>query len=103
MNIPAHSCQIGDSIQVNFVDCPDFVPNIFTPNSDGLNDRFVVGNIENRKWKLEVYNRWGNLVYLSEDYQNNWNGEGLTTGMYYYKLSTPSLKKVFKGWLQILK
>jgi gliding motility-associated-like protein len=57
---------------------PDILemPNGFSPNGDGANDFFVVHGIDaypiNR---LTIYNRWGNIVYELENYQNEWNGE----------------------------
>ncbi len=50
------------------------IPGGFSPNGDGVNDRFVIGNVGNDKIHLEVYNRWGNVVYKSSEYKNDWNG-----------------------------
>ena len=52
-----------------------YVPSGFTPNNDGLNDRFqirVQGRIN--KFSLAVYNRWGNLVFSTNDVNNSWDG-----------------------------
>ncbi|MEL6945290.1 MAG: gliding motility-associated C-terminal domain-containing protein, partial [Bacteroidota bacterium] len=69
--------------------------NIFTgmsPNGDGINDVFFISNIdlfpENR---LQIYNRWGHLVYEVEGYENDWNGTWkgklLPDGTYFYILT----------------
>jgi gliding motility-associated-like protein len=64
-----------------------FVPNVFTPNGDGVNDTFEIIGIETFKTKkLYVFNRLGNEVYRSEDYQNDWTGNGLNEGTYFYYL-----------------
>lgn len=67
------------------------VPNIFTPNEDGVNDLFEVPCLVNGQIaKLLVFNRWGDLVYQSDNYQNQWNGthQGmvLPDGTYFYIL-----------------
>lgn len=53
-----------------------FMPNAFTPNNDGLNDVFIpVGTIEGVKnYSFTVWNRWGDMVFNTEDYQTGWNG-----------------------------
>lgn len=68
-----------------------FIPNAFTPNNDGLNDRFrAVGN-DIEAYEIFIYNRFGNLVYTSKDRQQGWNGmHGAILGdvgvyMYYVK------------------
>ena len=71
--------------------CPLYeLPNTFTPNGDGSNDLFVprvnrfIASIE-----LEVYNKWGQIVFETEDPDINWNGTNqngkeLADGSYYY-------------------
>ena len=62
--------------------------------------------------KLVIYNRWGNIIYSKENYNNNWDGkvakefgsknsDKAPTGTYYYALSSPKLKKPKVGWLYI--
>lgn len=64
-----------------------FVPNVFTPNNDGKNDTFAIKGLETFKTKkLYVFNRFGNEVYRSDDYQNDWAGEGLNEATYFYFL-----------------
>jgi len=67
------------------------LPNIFTPNGDGKNDFFRP--IEYKfveKIDIKIYNRWGNLVFETEDPDINWNGEDInggkvvSDGVYYY-------------------
>lgn len=82
------------------------IPNVFTPNGDGKNDAFVIVGIQSYdNVDLSIFNRWGNEVYRSADYKNNWNGEGLNAGTYYYllQLSKGSDKETHKGWVLIKK
>jgi gliding motility-associated-like protein len=50
------------------------VPNAFSPNGDGVNDRFIIEGAESLDVALYVYNRWGNIVYSNSNYNNSWEG-----------------------------
>ncbi|MFB6456178.1 gliding motility-associated C-terminal domain-containing protein [Chitinophaga sp. Hz27] len=83
-----------------------FVPTAFTPNGDGINDKFVILGIDRYpNSQLIIWNRWGNVVYRSNDYRNGWDGSGLNEGTYYYELNCPSNdgKITLKGWLQLVR
>lgn len=83
-----------------------FIPNVITPNGDGKNDRFVILGLGKYPGSgLFIYNRWGNMVYQSKDYDNKWDGNGLNEGTYYYilKLRTPEGERVYKGWIELLR
>ena len=90
-----------DSVQYNnesepsniicFDNCPSYLlPNIFTPNQDGLNDEFRA--LERRgieKVETDIFDRWGNLVFSSNDLDIRWNGKGIdgkfqSNGTYFY-------------------
>jgi len=64
------------------------VPNVFTPNGDGKNDEFRVAYRSLREYHIWVYNRWGKLVYESEDPAKGWdgtiNGRAAAAGAYFY-------------------
>jgi len=79
----------------NYINCtqpePPFiiVPNVFTPNNDGVNDYFVIKNLllyDVRK--LVVYSRWGQVVYQSDSYNNDWDGKNVVDGVYFGILET---------------
>ncbi|PSL43075.1 putative repeat protein (TIGR01451 family)/gliding motility-associated-like protein [Chitinophaga niastensis] len=83
-----------------------FIPNTFTPNGDGKNDRFIIGGLEKYPGSgIYIYNRWGGMVYQSKDYHNDWTGNGINEGTYFYILEvrTPDGKKIYKGWVEILR
>lgn len=68
-------------------------PGAFTPNEDGVNDNFVIKNLEKYPdSQLQIFNRWGNVVYQATGYRNDWDGRNAPDGTYYY-----ILKYVFKG------
>ncbi len=68
------------------------IPNVITPDGTGpaVNEFFFVENLEKYPGSsLAIYNRWGNKVFESSDYQNNWNGSKSVDGVYYYVLTVP--------------
>ncbi|MDH4091040.1 MAG: gliding motility-associated C-terminal domain-containing protein [Cyclobacteriaceae bacterium] len=78
------------------------VPNVFTPNGDLLNQFFeidprILGS------RLIVYDRWGKEVYQSPNYQNDWDGAGLTAGVYFYTVKGGDCPEERKGSLSILR
>ncbi|MFC7526102.1 gliding motility-associated C-terminal domain-containing protein [Parapedobacter sp. GCM10030251] len=83
---------------------PLHIPNVFTPNGDGKNDVFEIQGMEAfDRVEIAVVNRWGNEVYRSADYQNDWNGGSLNEGTYYYAIKTHKGSEVVehKGWVLI--
>lgn len=61
------------------------IPNVFTPNGDGINDKFFIVGLENCvQRKLEVRNRVGQVVFRSNSYENNWDGGDCPDGTYRY-------------------
>lgn len=84
------------------------VPNVITPNGDGKNDVFKIEGIELYKENtLSIFNRWGNEVFRSAGgYKNNWNGDGLSEGTYYYVLKLISKEGVASnvtGYITLLR
>jgi gliding motility-associated-like protein len=79
---------------VLFYPCALIIPNVFTPNGDGFNNFFHIQNLEYwQNSKLTILNRWGNIVYSSDNYINNWDGKtnggkDLSDGTYFYFLQT---------------
>ncbi len=94
----------SDSIEV-VVQCDVIVPNIFTPNGDGFNDTFFVGNLDQYPGSgIKIYNRWGRKVHDTDDYKNDWDGEKVAEGTYFYVLSVSDPEQgEKKGHVTILK
>ncbi len=67
-----------------------FIPNAFSPNGDGNNDVLMVYGANIKEMTFSVYNRWGNVVFSSEDQSSGWDGtkdgKPLESGVYAYKL-----------------
>lgn len=81
---PAVAVSITDSVCIPFS-----VPNVMTPNGDGINDRFYIAGLE-AGTQLTVFNRWGDVVYSNNNYNNDWDAGNLKDGVYYYVLSLPT-------------
>jgi gliding motility-associated-like protein len=89
------------------------VNNIFTPNGDGFNELFNInGILKFKNSKLQIYNRWGNLIYEKTGYQNDWDGIATTgfsingskkvpPGTYFYTIDLNFDNKKLSGWLYI--
>jgi gliding motility-associated-like protein len=83
---------------------PITVPNAFSPNGDGVNDRWIIEQIADFPGHaLRVYSQWGALVFESEDYQNDWDGENLPDATYFYTLELPGDLPDLKGYLLIMR
>ncbi|MGJ8551317.1 gliding motility-associated C-terminal domain-containing protein, partial [Winogradskyella wichelsiae] len=112
----------GDDTDGNVEDDPTvtelgclLVINEFSPNNDGIGDTLKINCIDNYpNNSLEVYNRWGNIVYKKRGYSNNnaWNGRSngratvntsdeLPEGTYYYILDLGDGSKPKAGWIYI--
>lgn len=77
------------------------VPNIFTPNGDGVNDTLEFTYLEYYpENELIVFNRWGTEVYSRKGYRNDWSGDGLADGTYYFILTVPN-KLSQNGYVKI--
>jgi len=78
-----------------------FIPNLLTPNGDAFNDQFDITNIGNR-FDLEVYNRWGERIFMEKGYTNNWDLSKVHDGIYYYLLTDGLSDKKYKGWVHVI-
>ena len=90
---------------------PIFIPEGFSPNGDGLYDVFAILNLRGLNANVQIYNRWGNLVYSNENYQNDWTGianqglvlygEELPSGTYYYIIQIEGEAQPRKDYLTL--
>ncbi len=77
------------------------LPNVITPNGDRLNDTFVP-KVTCFPMSLRIFSRWGNQVYETENYADDFDGKKLSAGLYYYLLKDTTGRS-WKGWLEIVK
>lgn len=86
---------------------PLSIPNIFTPNQDGINDFFKINGLQNGD-KVSIFNRWGQLVFKTEDINNFWDGTTLKgslcpDGVYFYIIEQKKSAKTKTGTLHLLR
>ncbi|WP_185152799.1 PKD domain-containing protein [Fulvivirga aurantia] len=74
------------------------VPNVFTPGDGHPNGTFEI--ISSTQEDLRIYNRWGRLVYESDDYQDDWTAEEVPGGVYYYEVDIEN-ETICTGWVQV--
>ena len=106
-------CENSDTINVEVIDCDCklSVPNAFTPNGDGINDKWVLSQRNCiSKIALSVYNMYGSLIYHSNDYRNDWQGTYRSLpcpdGTYYYIINfnrSNHTEQTLKGNVTILR
>ncbi|MBL17735.1 MAG: hypothetical protein CL848_02510 [Crocinitomicaceae bacterium] len=69
-----------------------YVPNAFSPDGDGNNDFFRVVAIGIKDFNIEIYNRWGQMIFKSNDLNDQWDGKFknklMPSGSYVYKIKT---------------
>jgi gliding motility-associated-like protein len=86
------------AVTVNLETCELLIPEAFSPNGDGINDRFEIENIsaEYPNFGMEIYNRWGNKVFTGNSSNSTWDGTSddgslgdgvLPVGVYFYILN----------------
>lgn len=102
-----HGCIYKDSVTVDVVNCDDQLPNVFTPNNDGINDFFVIDEAPlYPNNTLIIVNRWGNIVYQEDGYNNTFDGTGLADGTYFYtfhRQGSNNPNDTFEGHLTIIR
>jgi gliding motility-associated-like protein len=85
----------------------DHITSLFTPNNDGMNDYWYIPHlVDYGKLQVTVYNRYGQAVYRSDSYKNDWdgtwNGYPLPSASYYYIIKS-STKGIIKGVVNIVR
>lgn len=79
---------VGEKIEG--CECFIYIPNAFTPNNDGKNETFSIQSNCKLKGTMQVFNRWGGLIYSSADISRGWNGyvgsHAQPSGMYVYQV-----------------
>ncbi len=100
-------CMVTDTIFVKLLLAP-IIPNVFSPNGDGINDRWRIQYLESYPGAtVDVYDRYGMVVYSSIEYAVDWdgtrNGKSLPIGTYYYIVNPKNGRKIITGSVTIIK
>ncbi|MDX2305767.1 MAG: gliding motility-associated C-terminal domain-containing protein [Microscillaceae bacterium] len=98
-------CEDYKTVTLEIEDNQSPLPNIITPEDNNINNTFNIDPltppVDRKNYQLEIYNRWGNTIYKSENYENEW-GVGIEPGVYFYLLTSPSGVKC-RGWVEVVK
>lgn len=96
-------CTATDTVEVIIVDRV-YIPDAFSPNGDGVNDLLMLPNGKELIENIRIYDRWGNLVYFSNDYGTPWDGKfkgsKVPSGVYTYTVKTSF--ENYKGSIMVL-
>lgn len=105
----------SDQIDLNLVDntstalikvLPFFIPNVITPNGDGLNDTFEIKGLSKfLRNELLIFNRFGDHIFKKIEYKNDWAAKGLVDGTYFYLLNVTEENGKnldYQGWIQVI-
>jgi gliding motility-associated-like protein len=100
-------CTASGDLTVKLIRHP-VIPNVFTPNGDGINDTWQVKNLpEYNDCLLNIYNRYGQVVYKTTGYDKEWdgsaNGRPLPAGTYYYIIDLKTGAKPLSGFVDIVR
>lgn len=103
----AEGCQATDEVTVTVVPAL-VIPNAFSPNRDGVNEVWEIENFENYPdIRVEIFNRWGNLIFRSEGYATPWDGtyrgQDLPVATYYYMIYLTSSDRPISGNVTIIR
>jgi gliding motility-associated-like protein len=84
------------------------IPNVFTPNGDGINDTWEITYLESyRDAVIQLYNRYGQLIFQSKGYNKPWdgtvNGKPVPFGTYYYVIDPKNGRKAITGFVDIIR
>jgi gliding motility-associated-like protein len=109
--IDDNSCHNYDTVLVDISGLMEvFVPNIFSPNGDGINDYLVINGPRLFDFNIEIFDRWGKLIYVTQDQKEYWdgkfNGAELATQTFVYTIKGETVlgeKIVRSGNVTIIK
>lgn len=102
-----YECAIVYEVHFRVEACEIFIPQGFSPNGDGVNDFFVISNLESYPaYSLKIYNRYGILLYNGNANTSFWdgtakNGDQVPSATYYYILDLKNQEKPIRGWVYL--
>jgi len=98
ITVTQNSCEASDTIQVTSGgDCDIYIPSAFTPNNDNLNDNFgVIDNVTLKYYSMQIYSKWGELIFTSDDVSKKWDGtfkgKKMPNGSYLWMLNYTNIR-----------
>jgi gliding motility-associated-like protein len=108
VTVSDENCSATDSVMIVVNECPvDItITDVFTPNGDNTNDKWVIPGLGNYDHQVIIFNRWGNEIYSSEEYDSQpWdgtrNGEDMPYGTYYFIITAADVE--YQGKLTLVR
>ena len=113
--ISFEDCKSSDTVQILWGGTPFYLPNAFTPNGDGLNDKFAAVQKYDyiNKYHISIYNRWGQMIFETNDINSGWDGtykgHPCMLGTYVYRIiyeefgQQPIESKVVEGTIMLVR
>jgi len=103
----AQGCKNSDMVSVKVLKAP-LIPNIFSPNGDGIHDRWDIAFLESYPGcTIDIYNRYGQLIYHSVGYAKPWdgtvNGKPVPVGTYYYIVNPKNGRQQYSGYVDVIR
>ncbi|MEP6701059.1 MAG: PKD domain-containing protein, partial [Bacteroidota bacterium] len=100
-------CKGSDDVFIKVLKAPS-IPNIFSPNGDGVHDKWVIQYLESYPGStVDIFNRYGQLIYHSEGYTNPWDGtikgNPVPIGTYYYIINPKNGRKQISGYVDVIR
>ena len=101
------NCVSSDQVFIKVLKGPE-IPNIFSPNGDGIHDTWVIKYLDTYPGgTVEVFNRYGQLIFRSVNYSVPWdgtiNGKQVPMGTYYYIVDPKNGRKLMSGYVDIIR
>ncbi|WP_161889333.1 ice-binding family protein [Pontibacter russatus] len=107
LNGTCGSLAASASIDISLADGQLSFPKAFSPNGDGNNDTWVIRNLDKfTNSEVTIFNRWGSEVYKTKNYGNDWSGNSLEQGTYFYKARVTvceGVVKEFTGYVTLFR
>jgi len=85
---------------------PPVFPNVITPGPDNLNQALTFHLTDVREYSLQVFSRWGRLVWQSHNPAEGWNAENSSAGTYYYRVAytdCANRAQAYRNWVEVIK
>jgi gliding motility-associated-like protein len=111
--IAEYDITTSDTIVISYSDCnitEFYIPNSFSPNGDGINDKFEYGNASFFDIKTYIYNRWGQLIYEGENtdyWDGSYKGKPVQMDVYNYRIEATDKaskeRKMYNGRVTVVK
>jgi len=100
-------CKASDQVFIKVLKAPK-IPNIFSPNGDGIHDKWVIDYLESYPGcTVEIFNRYGQRIYHSVGYDKPWdgiiNGSPAPVGTYYYIVDPKNGRKIMSGYVDVIR